>query len=50
VNVRLRELLALLASVAFAVIVLDPDVEYVTVKLAPVPVAGLPPGADHVKV
>jgi hypothetical protein len=37
--------LALLASVIVALIVLLPFTEYVTVKLDPVPVAGVPPGA-----
>jgi hypothetical protein len=42
--------LALFASVALAVTVYVPFTLYVTVKLAPVPVAGVPPGAVHVNV
>ncbi len=37
-------------SVAVAVTVSEPLAEYVVVKLAPDPVDGLPPGADHVNV
>lgn len=37
-------------SVAVAVTVNVPFVLYVVVKLAPLPVAGLPPGALHVNV
>ncbi len=42
--------LAPLLSVAVALTVLLPLVEYVVVKLAPVPVAGVPPGADQENV
>jgi hypothetical protein len=42
--------LALLASVALAVTVYVPFTLYVTVKLAPVPDDGVPPGAVHVNV
>ena len=39
-----------LPSVAVALTVNVPLVAYVVVKLAPVPVAGVPPGADQEKV
>jgi len=41
---------ALLASVAVTLTTKVPFAAYVVVKLAPVPVAGLPPGADQEKV
>jgi hypothetical protein len=41
---------ALLTSVALAATVYVPFTLYVTVKLAPVPVVGVPPGALHVNV
>jgi hypothetical protein len=46
---RLKAFFALLSvTVAFTVYV--PFTEYVVVKLAPLPLAGLPPVATHVKV
>jgi hypothetical protein len=42
--------LAPLLSVTVALIVLVPFTEYETVKLEPVPVEGVPPGADQLKV
>ena len=39
-----------LKSVTVALIVLDPFDEYDTVKLVPVPVEGVPPGADQLNV
>jgi hypothetical protein len=41
---------AAFASVTVTVTVLDPAVEYVVVKLAPVPLDGLPPVAVHANV
>ncbi len=40
----------MLPSVAVALTTNVPFAAYVVVKLAPLPVAGVPPGADHVKV
>ncbi len=42
--------MALLPSVAVTLTTNVPLTAYVVVKLAPAPVDGLPPGADHVKV
>ncbi len=44
------DFLAPLRSVAVALTTNVPFVAYVVVKLAPAPVEGLPPGADHVNV
>lgn len=49
-NVRDWTLEARLASVAVTETVWLPELEYVVVKLAPDPDAGLPPGADQEKL
>jgi len=45
--VAVADFFALLASVSVTFTTRVPFVAYVVVKLAPVPVAGLPPGADQ---
>ena len=49
-TVATPDFLAPLRSVAVALTTNEPLVAYVVAKLAPVPVAGLPPGADQAKV
>ena len=49
-NVSDWTLLTWLASVALTETVWLPELEYVVVKLAPEPDAGLPPGADQEKL
>ena len=49
-TVAIPDFLAPLPSVAVALTVNVPLVAYIVVKLDPVPVAGVPPGADHENV